>query len=155
VRQVDRRHESCGCVQAAFHFTILLMNLFFFSMLLTGIALLIYLLVRSTGQDDASETPQDGEGQRSEDEFALPAEEGNQRLTQQEPPPKPDENVTTSRRNTPGRSHCPACGEAITAYDERCPSCEITFVADGSKSWTLGNAGPADGICLPPTEISE
>jgi hypothetical protein len=65
------------------------------------------------------------------------------------------ENVTASLTNAPERSRCPACGALITALDERCPSCEIAFVADGSQKWTLGTVGPVDGICLPPTEIRE
>ncbi len=36
---------------------------------------------------------------------------------------------------------CRAIG--IRVDDERCPSCDIAFVADGSQKWTLGAVGPA------------
>jgi hypothetical protein len=139
------------------------MNLIVSAIVLTGVILLICVLLRSSGRGSNSETPQvegrqrsEDENRRSADEPAFPSTERNSRLTQlPEPPPKPEENVTTSARNTPGRSHCPACGALITATDETCPSCEITFVSDGSQNWTLGNVGPADGICLPPTDVRE
>lgn len=72
-----------------------------------------------------------------------------------EPNSKPEENVTRTLANAAARSYCPACGAIITANDERCPSCDIAFVADGSQKWTLGAVGPADGIFLPPTDFSE
>jgi Protein of unknown function (DUF2500) len=68
---------------------------------------------------------------------------------------KPKENVTPVLMNAADRCFCPACGAIITANDESCPSCEISFVAEGSQKWTLGTVGPADGIYRPPTEVSE
>ena len=90
------------------------------------------------------------------DGLPLSATDVDSRLTQQpEPDPKPEEHVTESLTNAAVQSRCPACGASITANDESCPSCEISFVADGSPKWTLGTVGPADGIYRPPTEVSE
>lgn len=80
---------------------------------------------------------------------------GQQMTQQPEPHSKPNENVTRFLTNTADRSRCPACGAIITAYDERCPSCDIAFVADGTQKWTLGAVGPADGIFQPPSEFHE
>ncbi len=99
--------------------------------------------------------------QRSEDENhhladepSLPSADKDSGLAQQsEPNPELNENVTQSLTSAANRSNCPACGARITVHDERCPSCDIAFVADGSQQWTLGTVGPADGICLPPTEV--
>jgi hypothetical protein len=77
-------------------------------------------------------------------------------MTQQpEPDSKSKENVTPTLTNAANQSCCPACGAIITPNDEVCPSCEISFIADGSQKWTLGTVGPADGIFLPPTEVIE
>jgi ribosomal protein S27AE len=63
--------------------------------------------------------------------------------------------------NAADQSRCPACGESITAKDASCPSCGISFVADissvvdGLQKWTPRTVGPADGIYLPLTDVSE
>jgi hypothetical protein len=132
------------------------MNLIVVVLLLAGLVFLIYLLVKSIERHADPETPQGGGPQRSEGELPRPTTETNPLLTQRpEPAPKPEEKLTASPRNAAGRSHCPACEALIMAYDERCPSCGIAFVADGLQGWTLGNAGPADGICRSPTDVSE
>ena len=112
-----------------------------------GLAFLIYVLIKSLERHADSETPQGGECQQSDDENLRWVDEP---LSAQEA----QEKVTTSARSASGRSRCPACGETITVHDDRCPSCEIAFVADGLQRWTLGNVGPPDGICAPPTDVT-
>jgi hypothetical protein len=117
------------------------------AIVVTGVILLIYaLLSRSTTSEALQGEVQqrlEDENHRRVDEPPLPSAEADWRLTQQ-----------PALRET-DRSRCPACAAIITANDERCPSCDITFVADGSPKWTPGTVGPADGIYLPPTEVSE
>lgn len=128
----------------------------------TSLILLIYALFMRGGRGTHSVALQGEARQRLEDENRrlaneplLPSTDGNSRLTQPELDPKPKQNVTPSLTNAADRSRCPACGAIITANDESCPSCEIRFVADGSRKWKLGTVGPADAIYLPPTEVRE
>jgi hypothetical protein len=67
----------------------------------------------------------------------------------------PRDVVTPSPRKAGQRLHCPACSAPITEKDERCPSCDIAFISDGSQGWRLPAVGPADGIYLPPTDVRE
>lgn len=124
------------------------MNAIFSTIVVTGIILVICAVFLRSGRGADSDEPQGEVRQRTEDEFC--------QLTQQpEPDSQPSENVTPSRTPARSRSRCAACGAIITANDERCPSCDIAFVADGSQKWTLGAVGPADGIYLPPTQVRE
>lgn len=131
--------------------------------MVTSAIFLIYTLILRSARETNADALQRVVYQRSEDENhrlanepLLPSADGDPWLTQQsEPDPKLNEDVSLSLTNAADRSRCPACGATITANDERCPSCEIAFVADGSQKWTLGTVGPADGIYLPPTEVSK
>lgn len=131
----------------------------FAAIAVTGMTLLIYSLLMRSGrgtdiEDGEVKQRWKDENDRLADEPPFPSADEDSWLTQQsEPDPALNENVTPSPTNAANRSRCPACGAIITAYDERCPSCDIAFVADGSRQSTLGTVGPADGICLPPTEI--
>jgi hypothetical protein len=128
-----------------------------------SVIFLIYALLMRSSRGTHSEALEEAGSQRLEDENQpladgppLPATDRDSRLTQQrKPAPRPEEHVTPSLTNAAGPGHCPACGALITAEDERCPSCEICFVADGSQKWTLGPLGPADGIYRSSTEVSE
>lgn len=111
-----------------------------------GFVLLIRALLTRSSRDSSLDELRREVHQRTEDEFC--------QLTQQlEPDSQSNENVTPFRTPSANRSRCAACGAIITANDERCPSCDIAFVADGSQKWTLGTVGPADGIYLPSTEV--
>lgn len=142
---------------------VLLMNTIVTAIFLASFILLIRALLMRIVRSSDSEDLQEELQQRSTDknrrraaEAPLPSADGNSWLIQQpKPHPKSKENVTGSLTNEANPNHCPACGAIITSYDERCPSCEIAFVADGSRKWTLGTVGPADGIYRPPTEVSE
>lgn len=139
------------------------MNAIILGIGVTSFILLIYaLLMRSDRGITAEELQEERrqnleeEKRRLEDEPPLPSADGDLWLIQQpEPDHKLKENVTPSLTSAADRSNCPACGAIITANDERCPSCEIAFIADGSQKWTLGTAGPADGIFLSPIEFRE
>ena len=124
------------------------MNAIFSTILVTGIILVICAVFLRSGRGADSDEPQGEVRQRTEDEFCQPTQ-------QPEPNFQPNENVTPSLTTKRNRSRCAACGAIITATDERCPSCDIAFVTDGSQKWTLGAVGPADGIFLPPREIRE
>jgi hypothetical protein len=139
------------------------MNTVFSVILVAGAIVLIYELLMRSGRGTGSETIRAEVHQRWKievhrliEESPLPSGDGNSRLTQQSgPDPEPNDSVTLSPTNAADRSLCPACGAIITANDERCPSCEIAFVTDGSQKWTLPAVGPADGIYLPSTEVRE
>ncbi len=163
-----------GFLRSGHHPTVLsrlvsLMNLIIFAIVVTGILLLIYLLARSD-HDKNREALQEEIRWRSKDESHQGANEtsilsadADSWLTQQpESNPEPMENVTSSPKRSAEQSSCPACGAAITASDERCTSCEISFVTDGTsfitdslQKWALRTVGPADGIFRPPTEFRE
>ncbi len=123
----------------------------------TGVLLLLIAQLRTEFEASRGEVHQRWDDNRQrENEPPVSSEETDSRLSQQpDPAPDPQEGVTASPTNAAGRSHCPACAASITAKDERCPSCDICFVADGSQTWSLGAVGPADGIWLPPNEVSE
>ena len=129
----------------------------------TSVILLIYVLIMRSARGAKSEAFQEEAYQRLEDENRRLADEppvlsaeGDSRLTQQlEPALKSNESVTPFPSTATERSRCPACDGIITATDESCPSCEISFVTDGSQNWTPRTVGPADGIYLPPNEFSE
>jgi hypothetical protein len=137
------------------------MHMIFAAIAATGMTLLIYALHMRRGHgtnDEEGEVQQrlEDEKDRLADEPPLPIADEDSWLTQQsEPDLERNENVTLSLTNAAPRSRCPACGAIITVHDERCPSCDIAFVADGSQQWTLGAVGPADGIFLPPTEVKK
>src|SRR5262249_22804506 len=110
----------------------------------------------SPAQRDGDE-PIPGPGLTQEpDGSAVPPAEGASDLTQQPGRgPVPMDPVSPSPVRPADRSRCPACSALITAKDERCPCCDISFISDGSHDWTLSAVGPADGICLPPSEVGE
>ena len=133
------------------------------TLVLTGVILLINVLIMRSGrgtnsgelQGEAYQRRED-ENHRLADEPAVSSAEGDARLTRQlEPDAKPIEAVTPFPTKAADQSRCPACDALITPNDESCPSCEISFVADGSQHWKPRTVGPADGIYLPPTEVSE
>ena len=136
----------------------------------TGVILLIYDLVKRCERATDSEALQEEEQQRLEDESSrfedeprlLSAGENPWLIQEPETEMKPIENVTSILKNAADQSRCPACGAIITAKDERCPSCEISFVTDGIahvtdsfQKWTPRSVGPTDGICVPPTGFRE
>ena len=129
----------------------------------TGIILLINVLMRSSGRDTPPEElqgkdylPRQDELRRWADKSPASSAEEEARLTQRlEADPRPTETATSFPTKEGDRSYCPACGAFITAHDESCPSCEIVFVSDGSRTWTPGTVGPAEGIYRPPTEVSD
>jgi hypothetical protein len=146
------------------------MNLIVLAIVLTGVILLIYDLVKRCDRATDSEALQEKVQQRLEDAGHRSAEEsphlsdgGISWLTQQtQADTKPVENVTSSLTNATEQSRCPACGAIITANDERCPACEISFVTDGNsfitdrlQKWTPRAVGPADGIYRPATDFRE
>jgi hypothetical protein len=138
------------------------MNVMVSVIVMTSLVVLIFVLLTRSGRGTHPEALQEGVDQALQDETRPPADdsplspvEGDSRLTQQpERDPKVEEHVTESLTNAASQSRCPACGASITAHDESCPSCEISFVSDGSQKWTLGTAGPPDGIFRPPTDVS-
>jgi hypothetical protein len=107
--------------------------------------------------------PHDGDEQvpgsgltRESDDPPGPQAEGGPHLTQQPGGgPVPTDMVAPSLVKAAEHRRCPACSAPITVNDDRCPSCDISFISDGSQMWTLSAVGPADGICLPPTEVGE
>ena len=132
------------------------------TLVLTGVILLINVLImrsrRGTNsgelQGEAYQRRED-ENHRLADEPPVSSAEGDARLTRQlEPEPNPNEAVTPFPTKV-DQGRCPACDALITPNDEICPSCEISFVADGSQYWKPRTVGPADGIYSPPTEVSE
>jgi hypothetical protein len=133
------------------------MNVIFCVIAVASVVVLIYALLMRSSRGANSEALQGGVQQHSEDENRRLADaDGNSWLMQQSESDRTSkEHVTPTVTTTADRSRCPACGASITANDERCPSCEICFVTDGSPKWTLGTVGPADGIYLRSTEISE
>jgi hypothetical protein len=110
----------------------------------------------AAGQHDRDEPTSDSGLPRESDVSPVPAAEGGSHLAQQPGEgPIPKDVVPPPPMTAGGRGRCPACSAPITTNDERCPSCDIAFVADGPQKWTAAPVGPADGIYLPPTEVGE
>jgi hypothetical protein len=139
------------------------MNVLISTIGLASAIFLIYALLRLSARSTDAE-PHLGDRQhqvkdaehRQADEPALPETADNSwRLRPPEPDLKPNKSVTSSRTSATDGSRCPACGASITANDERCPSCDIRFVAYGSQKWRPKTVEPADGIYRPSTEVSE
>jgi HPt (histidine-containing phosphotransfer) domain-containing protein len=146
------------------------MNVIVFAIAVANIILLIYVLITRSDHDINSEQLQKELRQHLEDEshrFAgespfLSAHAKSWLAQQPESDTKPIENVTSSLKNLADQNRCPACGAIIAANDEKCPSCEISFVTDGNsfvtgaiQKWTPRTVGPADGIYRSPTEYRE
>src|SRR5262245_15542846 len=110
------------------------MGLICSALAVAGLVLLIALLLsqsRRYAESGALEGPEDGNHRRAPAPTAQDGE-GDWRLTQPEPGPARKEAVAPLPTKGAGRSRCPACAAPITAADESCPSCGISFVADGS-----------------------
>jgi len=139
------------------------MNVIVLAIVMTSVILIVYsLLMRSVRDIDAEARHPEGHQQGREEngrrveEPSLAFTNGNDWLIQKsEPDRQPQENGAAPLTNAANASCCPACGASITANDERCPSCDICFVADGSPKWTPKAVGPSDGIYLPSTEVSK
>jgi len=139
------------------------MNVIVLAILMISFILIVYsLLMRSVRGINVEAPPTEGQqrGRKDNDrrgeEPSLAFTNGNAWLIQQpEPDLHPPQNGTPPLTNAANGSCCPACGASITENDERCPSCDICFVADGSQKWTLKAVGPLDGIYLPPTRVSK
>jgi hypothetical protein len=108
------------------------------------------------GQHHRDEATPDSGLPQAPDAPPVPAAEGGSHLPQQPGKgPIPEGVVPPPPTTAGGRSRCPACSAPITANDERCPSCDISFISDGPQKWTAAPVGPADGIYRPPTEAGE
>jgi hypothetical protein len=139
------------------------MNGIVLAIVMASVILIVYALLMRSVRGINAKAPQTERHQQGSEENGRRAEEpslaftsGNAWLIQKpEPELQPHENGTPPLTNVANVSCCPACGASITENDERCPSCAICFVADGSPKWTPKAVGPADGIYLPPTEVSK